>query len=403
MKKILFVVNTLNEKDGANTLLTLLRAIDSPDYSVDLYIMMNCGDVFSQLPEGIHLLNKRPFTSSSKKGADRMYHTFAAIKNSFRNGAFLTSIPYMFANLWRMLEANKIYAGRLHDRMIANGGKRFKTEYDIAIAFSEGAATYYVADYVKALKKAAWVYRNCNLNEFNEYLDEDAYDKMDKVFATSESIKEAFLEVHPECMGKTEIYHEIIDQDTIRRLAKEGTPDGFEDKGLRLLTVGRLSSQKAYDVAIQAMVYLRKWHYPIKWYVIGDGPLRKPLQDLINQKKLTDYFILLGEKANPYPYFANCDIYVHATRFEGKSIAIQEAQTLGCAVIVSDVNGNREQIENGYDGVVCNLNGKKLAEAIADMAEDPYIRKRMGNRNMNKNLDYSGKNVDQLFRLIEAN
>lgn len=401
MKNVLFVVNTLNEKDEANMLLTLLKAIDSSVYEVDLYILMNCGDSLSRLPQSVHLLNKRPFSNIPDKGVDKLYHVFSMIKISLRNGAFLTSIPYMIANLWKMMEANRVYSSQLHDRMIANGGKRFKKEYDIAIAFSEGSATYYVADHVKAIKKAAWVHKKYNLNDFNEYLDDDTYDRIDKVFATSGSGKEAFLEVHPECMGKTMIYHEIIDQETIRRLAKEGRADGFEDKGLRLLTVGRLSSQKAYDVAIQAMVYLRKWHYPIKWYVIGDGPLRKTLQDLIDQKKLTDYFILLGEKQNPYPYFANCDIYVHATRFEGKSIAIQEAQTLGCAVIVSDVNGNRDQIENGYDGVVCDLNGKKLAEAIADMAEDPYIRRRMGNRNMQKDLTRSKKSIDLLFAQIE--
>ena len=154
-------------------------------------------------------------------------------------------------------------------------------------------------------------------------------------------------------------------------------------------------------MAIQAMAYLRKWRYPIKWYVIGDGPLKKSLQELIEQKKLTDYFILLGAKKNPYPYYANCDIYVHATRFEGKSVAIQEAQTIGCAVIVSDVSGNREQVVNGYDGVICDLNGKKLAEAIVNLAENPYVRKRMGNRNLEKDLGYSKKSIDQLFAQIE--
>ena len=62
---------------------------------------------------------------------------------------------------------------------------------------------------------------------------------------------------------------------------------------------------------------------------------------------------------------------------------------------------HREQVVNGYDGVICDLNGKKLAEAIADMAEDPYIRRRMGNRNLQKDLGYTKKSIEQLFSMIE--
>ena len=68
---------------------------------------------------------------------------------------------------------------------------------------------------------------------------------------------------------------------------------------------------------------------------------------------LTGDFLMPGAVANPFPYFKQSDIYVHASRFEGKSIAIQEAQTLGCAIIASDCNGNREQIIDGEDGLLC--------------------------------------------------
>lgn len=55
-----------------------------------------------------------------------------------------------------------------------------------------------------------------------------------------------------------------------------------------------------------------------KWYVLGEGELRDRLQIKINHLGLKDDFILLGAKTNPYPYYAQCDLYVHATLFEGK-------------------------------------------------------------------------------------
>ena len=58
------------------------------------------------------------------------------------------------------------------------------------------------------------------------------------------------------------------------------------------------------------------------------------------------------------------DFYIHATRFEGKSIAIQEAQVLGCAIAASDCSGNREQIVSGVDGLLCPFSPEGIANAV---------------------------------------
>ena len=81
---------------------------------------------------------------------------------------------------------------------------------------------------------------------------------------------------------------------------------------------------------------------------------------------------------NPYPYFVQADIYVHATRFEGRSIALQEAQTLGCPVVASDCGGNREQVEDGTDGLLCPLTPQAVAERVAELLRDPERRAALG-------------------------
>ena len=68
------------------------------------------------------------------------------------------------------------------------------------------------------------------------------------------------------------------------------------------------------------------------------------------------------------------DIYVHASRFEGKSIAIQEAQILGKPMVVSDCSGNREQVCHGKDGLMCGLTPDSLAENIMLLLEDEALR-----------------------------
>ena len=106
-----------------------------------------------------------------------------------------------------------------------------------------------------------------------------------------------------------------------------------------------------------------------------------------------------GGVANPFPYFKQADIYVHASRFEGKSIAIQEAQTLGCAIIASDCNGNREQIIDGEDGLLCELTPEGVAGAIIRLIEDAALRQRLGNQAKEKKIEY-GEDIQKLLRMM---
>ena len=166
----------------------------------------------------------------------------------------------------------------------------------------------------------------------------------------------------------TDDYKEIVRQ--IEEKAKEN--GGFDDSydGTRILTVGRLTPQKAYEVAIEAMKLLKEEGIKARWYVVGEGQERNRLEQLIEKYDLKEDFVLLGMKMNPYPYYAQTDIYVHATRYEGKSFAIQEAQVLSCAILVSDCSGNREHVTHGVDGLMCDLSPKAVKDGIVKMLSD---------------------------------
>ena len=102
---------------------------------------------------------------------------------------------------------------------------------------------------------------------------------------------------------------------------------------------------------------------------------------------------------NPYPYYKQCDLYVHATRFEGKSIAIQEAQTLGCAIIASDCNGNREQIVSGVDGILCELTTEGISGSVAELLDDTGKRERLAKAAAEKKLEY-GEDMEMFLELL---
>ena len=95
------------------------------------------------------------------------------------------------------------------------------------------------------------------------------------------------------------------------------------------------------------------------------------------------------------------DLYVHATAFEGKSSAIREAQVLGKPVIAADCSGNREQIEDGEDGILCQLTPQAVSEAIRWMISHPQKRSEFGKKAQEKAARQT-QGIEKFQSLIES-
>ena len=401
MKKILFVINTLGCAGAEVALMALLGSLDPQKYDVSLFVLMNQGEMVNRIPQNVHFLNKEysdcPIHSEEGKKQLKKH----VLKTSLKNGSGIRNIPYVLTNLARMKKKGEIWPEKLLWKMMADGAPRVFENYDMAVAYIEGGAAYYVANYVNADRKVGFIHIDYGKAGYTRKLDKKCYNEFEKIFTVSEEVKNSFLKVYPEYAGKTEIFHNIIDQEGIRKKAEEegGFIDNFD--GIRLLTVGRLTTQKAYEVAIDAMKLLKEKDVgKVRWYVVGEGELRPKLQEQIDKNGLTEDFLLIGARENPYPYYAQTDIYVHATRFEGKSIAIQEAQTLGCCLLVSDCSGNREQVIDGVDGQMCELTPEGISEALAELIQNPEKRKEYQQMAKKKEID-SRKEVEKLLVLLE--
>lgn len=400
MKKMLFVINTLGTAGAENALLELLNSLNRPEYEISLYVLTGQGELVQKLPKDVRLLNTSFNAHSvlSKEGRNDLRKT--VLRAFFRNGHMGRKVVEMLRNFMSMYRSGKILADKILWRMMAEGAERFEETYDLAVAYLEGGSTYYVADYVHAKKKAAFVHIDYESSGYTKEMDRDCYEKMDRIFTVSAESKKHFLKVYPQYREKTKVFHNIINQERIRLEAEKegGFPDTYD--GIRLLTVGRLTYQKGYDIAIDAMSILKQKGVRARWYILGEGNERAALEKKIANLGLEEEFLLIGAVENPLTWYAQTDIYVHATRFEGKSIAIQEAQTLGCAILASDCNGNREQIIPDVDGVLCELTPEKIAFSILDLIEDEGKRKRLREAAAKKSIVHE-EELQQLTELLD--
>lgn len=400
MKKLLFVINTMGCAGAEFALLELFRHLDSPEYEVSLYVMVNQGELARELPPYVRLLNRRYQYDSVLTPKGRRKLMAQVLRAMVTRGTVFRLLPYLWRNFWRMLRKGEVRLDKLLWRVLADGGERMEETYDLAVAFHEGGSTYYVADHVKARKKAPFLHIDYEKGGYSPMLDGDCYQKIDQIFLVSDEIKGAFLAFHPECESKVEVFHNILNRERIYRLST--LPGGFSDHfdGFRVVTLGRLAKQKALEVSIQAARLLKDAGVPVRWYVLGEGDQRAFLEKTIRSLELEEDFLLPGTVKNPYPYLRQADLYVHASRYEGKSIAIQEAQILGKAILISDCSGNREQVVHGVDGLLCDLTPEAICASMRELLQNEELRERLGQAAA-KRPQTDGRELNKLLSLLE--
>lgn len=403
-KDILLVINTLGRAGAETALVALIKKLDPEKYNIYLYVCLGQGELIRDIPDYVTVLNK-DYDESSVLTADGKKQLKARVfKMLFTRGAAFRNIPYIISNaVHNLMEHRKVSVDKLLWSVVADAGASYAAgrHYDLAVAYIEGAAAYFVDRYVNADKKAGFIHVDYGMAGYSRRLDRECYDRFDKVFTVSDEVKDSFLKVYPECKEKTEVFHNLIDIDLVKSKAQMLVPDDIDtdSQKIKILTVCRLTKQKALEVSIGAMKILKDKGINAVWYVVGDGPERDRLSDLIKQYDVTDRFILLGSRDNPYPYYKACDIYVHATKYEGKSIAIQEAQIIGLPIIASDCSGNREQIIDGVDGILCEFSENGIADAVTDMIEnrqnwDGYCK------NASKKVCDNSSELNRLYELL---
>ncbi|MCM1540774.1 MAG: glycosyltransferase [Blautia sp.] len=399
-KRVLFVINTLGHAGAETALLELLERLGD-SYEIDLYVLMGQGEMVSKLPPGVRLLNRRFTDCSVLSARGRLHMAGIVMKALLCRATGIRLFPYLCRNFLAMLGQGRVQADKLLWRVLSDGGMRLDGEYDLAVAFLEGGSAYYVADHVKARKKAAFIHIDYEQAGYTRELDRDCYLRFDAIFPIAEEIRDRLLRVYPECADRTRVFHNMINRDRILEKAKEGK--GFTDDypGTRILTVGRLTRQKAYPVAIEAMKLLKAEGCRARWYVLGEGEERRALEKKIGEYGLEEDFVLMGAVENPFPYYKQTDLYVHATGFEGKSIAIQEAQILGCAIIASDCTGNREQIIHGTDGLLCDLSPRAVKDAVLRLIDDDGLREKLKHAAACKRMTYE-EDIRLLTEILDS-
>lgn len=174
----------------------------------------------------------------------------------------------------------------------------------------------------------------------------------------------------------------------------------YPDRGAKLdnkiiLSVGRLTYQKGFDMLIDVFKLVNEKHKDWKLRIVGGGELKEELEEKINVNNLKDYVELVGSTNNVELEYKEASIYAMSSRYEGFPMVLLEAKSYGLPCISFDCpTGPKEIINQSKDGIIVDLNDvKAFANSISKLIENDEMRKQYGINGRQDVLTYSEDNI----------
>jgi glycosyltransferase involved in cell wall biosynthesis len=170
------------------------------------------------------------------------------------------------------------------------------------------------------------------------------------------------------------VYNIVDDSSSRNRLTEEVDHRWFflGSKSPLLVAAGRLAPWKGFDDLIEAMALLTV-RCDARLLILGDGPQRQSLQNLIDERGLRDKVELVGYVENPLKFFRQADVFILSSLVEGLPNVLVEAMMCGCTPVATDCpTGPREVLSNGMYGYLVPVSDSNtLAGAIIKALESP--------------------------------
>lgn len=382
-KTVLFINGHLDPGGCERSLVDVLNNFDYEKYEVDLLLLERTGAYIDEIPENVNIylysLNDAfgqivpcLIKSLRKRSWFHFFFRIGYLLGEKVNHSFWKCLQFLFPKI--------------------------KKNYDVIIAYRPGICTELAAFTFQGKRKITWWHHgemNLSHNEIKRLCN--AYEKMDTIVAVSECSRKLLTANFPEMKEKIDIISNMICKRELEKKAQVQIKNTFGETQLKLITVGRMSSEKNMTLCPKIAFALNKEGIDFQWILVGDGVEYDRIKAMIQEYGLQNKMIMLGEKSNPYPYMKEADIMIHPSLVESQGITLLESMALSTPVIAVNSSGPSEFIvsgENGYlgssDAIELSLlvknnceklkndvNLKESGKRTAEQYEPQYVMKRI--------------------------
>lgn len=236
------------------------------------------------------------------------------------------------------------------------------------------------------------------------------YNEVDSVWTVNASTAETLRCYGYE--GDIEIMHNGADFDTVGNL-KEYIKKGADylkvgEEGRVLLFVGQHIWQKNTKLIIEALRLLRDKGEKFKMFFVGEGVVKKDMEEMVESYRLKDCVEFLGvihDRSLLKAIFARADLFLFPSMYDTSGIVVREAAAVKTpSLVVKDSNAS-EGIRDGFNGFIAEENEEAYCRKIIDILSDAVTMEKAG-ENAQKTVfesweDISSKVLEKYEEMIE--
>ena len=364
-------------------LIEVLQNIDKKKYNLTLVIDDDCGEdnIFEKdIPKEISYY----FLKSQKLIEKTNYY-------KLRRKNILYKLMYnIYMNIETYIKSKNI------KKLIEKLGK-----IDVFIDYDAGATKY--IENIEADKKVVWIHNSIpnlkksegKIKRFGKRLE-----KYDRIVAICDEMKEELKDIYPNLKDKIIRIYNPFNFSRVLNLKDDMSELTEKDKKLLnedyCIAISRLDTvQKDYKTLLKAFKILKSKGINKKLYIVGDGPSKEEIENMIKEYDLIEEVKLLGRFKNPYVWLNNADFFIHSSKYEGFGLVLIEAAILDKLIISSNCPvGPTEILENGKSGILFNVgDSQELAEKIEKVLNDKNLRNRYILSMKERRKDFKKENV----------
>ena len=368
MKTIVISSGDLTMGGLQKILVEYLKLIDKNKYRIVLLIANDYGKknlFLEEIPKNVEIQFVRPYNLVSKIAE-------LSKKRKILNRVLLKGYRHKSKRVFKSIFLEKL----------SKLGK-----IDLIIDFDGGLKS--VLDNLKAEKKIIWIHSSIrkhkqdNKSKISRYGEE--LKKYDKIIAICQEMKEEIKELYPSLSHKIEYIYNPLDCNNIIEQGNENIEKmtSYEKELIEsdyFLAISRLDVvQKDFETLIEGYLILKNKGIKEKLYIIGEGNGRVKIEKMIEEKKLGEDVILLGEKKNPYVWMKHSKLFIHSSKYEGFGVVLLEALMMDKFIVSSNCpTGPTEILTNPKVGELFNVgDANQLAEKVLKVLYDKDYQKEL--------------------------
>lgn len=370
MDKISFLLTNLNYGGIETNTIRLIREFVERNYKIDLVVIDLKGDLISEIPEEVNLINlnrkKAHFSIFKMRDYLEKHEPDYLISAKERNNV-LSYYAIKFAHV--------------NTKLIASVRTNLELESQKNMSIKENF--FKKIDYFFARR----IYKN-----------------VDYLVAVSKGVKDNLENFFNLSRNDIKVIYNPVVKEEINHLKNEDIQhEWFDNSKIKIIIgVGRFSPQKNFIMLLKAFNIAVKKNHDLRLVILGDGPdkIKNELTNYIKKENLENKVYLPGFVSNPYKYVNGSDVFVLSSIWEGFGNVVAEALAVGTPVISTDCpSGPEEILDHGNYGSIVPVNDhKRLAKEIENILIKNINSKRLIKRAQKFSVEES---ANKYLKIIE--